>query len=330
MITTKNKLSPMMTTEEMIEHLKNKNIKFNQTNEKNAFLYLKFSNNYYNLTSYKNNFVKYPSPAGKMEGKYLDLDFAYLMDLSTIDMKLRLILFDLIIDIEHYLKLKILNLIETIDLEDGYRIVNMYLENDYNNEQKLHKNISRKVSSDYSKKIFSKYDTDNDNRLENIPIWEFLEMITMGTLINFYEFFINEYKLDKEYQSIYILREILKLRNAVAHNNNILSDLGISDNHYKAHIDVINYLDECDISIKTKNKKLSNSRIRQITYALYMFEKIVTSNGVKKGVTKKLNELFYIRIPKNKDFYKNNELLLSVYEYFDKIMKKYYNPEEKL
>ena len=59
-------------------------------------------------------------------------------------MKLRLVLNDVIMDIEHYLKLKILNLIENIDEEDGYRIVNMYLENDYNNEQRLHNSILKK------------------------------------------------------------------------------------------------------------------------------------------------------------------------------------------
>ena len=156
----------MMSTKDMINNLKMKNIKFKLFNERQAFIYLKFNNNYYNVTCYKNNFLKYPSPAGKMEGKYLDLDFAYLKDLSIIDMKLRLVLNDVIMDIEHYLKLKILNLIENIDEEDGYRIVNMYLENDYNNEQRLHNSILKKVPSTYYKKIFSKYDIDKDNRLE--------------------------------------------------------------------------------------------------------------------------------------------------------------------
>ena len=120
MIATKNNLSPMMETKDMIYHLKNKNIKFERINEKSTFLYLKFHSNYYNITSYKNNFIKYQ--CGEHTGKYLDLDFAYLIDLSIIDMKLRLILFDLILDIEHYLKLKILNLIETIDLEVRKRL----------------------------------------------------------------------------------------------------------------------------------------------------------------------------------------------------------------
>ena len=200
----------------------------------------------------------------------------------------------------------------------------MYLENDYNNEQRLHNSILKKVTSTYYKKIFSKYDIDKDNRLENIPIWEFLEIITMGELINFYEFFTSEYGLKKEKEDVYIMKDIVKLRNAVAHNANILSDLGVRDKTQRAHIEVIDFLDRCDISIKSRYKKLSNSRIRQITYALYMFDKIVTSNGVKYGVAKKINDLFYDRIPRNKNYYKNNELLQSVYHYFDCIIKKYY------
>lgn len=41
----------------------------------------------------------------------------------------------MIIDIEHYLKIKILNTIETIQEEGGYKIVNLYLEKDFNDEK---------------------------------------------------------------------------------------------------------------------------------------------------------------------------------------------------
>lgn len=146
----------------------------------------------------------------------------------------------------------------------------------------------------------------------------------MGELINFYEFFTSEYGLKKEKEDVYIMKDIVKLRNAVAHNANILSDLGVKDKTQRAHIEVIDFLDRCGVSIRLRSKRLTNSRIRQITYALYMFDKIVTSNGARYGVTKKINDLFYDRIPRNKDYYKNNELLQSVYHYFDCIIKKYY------
>lgn len=322
----KNELKPMLHINEMVDYLKLKNIKFERISEKDAENYMKNNNNYYNLTSYKNNFEKY-FVNGIFIDKYIDLDFSYLKDLSIIDHRLRLILFKMIIDIEHYLKIKILNTIESIDEEDGYRIVNRYLEQDFYNvkfPKKVHNSIFKKVGSEYYQKIFSKYDLDKDKKLENIPIWEFLEIITFGELVNFYDFYTNEYKLKDENKDVYILRDIVKLRNAVAHNNCILSELNMKKNKYPPSYKIIQFLNNCNIGKDTRSKKLSNSRIRQITYTLYMFNEIVTSDGIKNNVKKDINELFFDRIIKHKEYYNNNELLKSIYCYFKKIIENNY------
>lgn len=322
----KNELKPMLHINEMVDYLKLKNIKFERISEKDAENYLKNNNNYYNLTSYKNNFEKY-FVNGIFIDKYIDLDFSYLKDLSIIDHRLRLILFKMIIDIEHYLKIKILNTIESIDEEDGYRIVNRYLEQDFYNvkfPKKVHNSIFKKVGSEYYQKIFSKYDLDKDKKLENIPIWEFLEIITFGELVNFYDFYTNEYKLKDENKDVYILRDIVKLRNAVAHNNCILSELNMKKNKYPPSYKIIQFLNNCNIGKDTRSKKLSNSRIRQISYTLYMFNEIVTSDGIKNNVKKDINELFFDRIIKHKEYYNNNELLKSIYCYFKKIIENSY------
>ena len=322
-----NFLKPMMKISEMIPYLKKKNIKFEKISEIEAEKYLKQNNNYYNLTSYKHNFFKYPSPAGKYEGLYQDLDFAYLKDLSIIDHRTRLLLFKMIIDIEHYLKIRILNIVEDIDEEDGYRIVNLYLDRDYNdkkNPKRIHNSIFKKVGSEYYEKIFSKYDIDKDTKLENIPIWEFLEIITFGELVSFYEFFSSEYDLSDEKKNIFILREVGKLRNAVAHNSCVLSELNKKDNTYRPDSKVVQFLIDCGIGRDNRNNKLSNSRIRQITYTLYIFNEVVTSIGIKKNINEEINKLFFERIIYHKKYYNNNELLKSIYLYFEKIIKKNY------
>ena len=84
---------------------------------------------------------------------------------------------------------------------------------------------------------------------------------------------------------------------------------------------VIKFLDDCGIEKGTRINKLRNSRIRQMTYALFMFNEIVTSEGIKENITKEINELFFERIIKNKEYYKNNELLKSTYLYFKKIIQ---------
>lgn len=319
-------LRPMMKISEMVPYLKTKNIKFELISEDKAEKYLRDNNNYYNVTSYKNNFEKYMID-GVFVNKYIDLDFAYLKDLAIIDHRVRLLFFKMIIDIEHYLKIRLLNLIENIADEDGYRSVNLYLEKDFNDEKfskKVHNSIFKKVGSEYYQKIFSKYDIDKDKKLENIPIWEFLEIITFGELVNFYEFFSKEYQLKKELKNIFILREIVKLRNAVAHNSCVLCDLDKKDNEYAPDFKIVNYLNSCRIGKETRDNKLSNSRIKQMTYTLYMFNEIVTSEGVKRNVITDINELFYERIILHKEYYNNNELLKSIYTYFDKIIKRYY------
>ncbi len=232
----------------------------------------------------------------------------------------------MIIDIEHYLKIRILNIVEELEDENGYNIVNLYLERDYKDtkySRRVHDSIRKKVTNEYYNKIFSKYDIDGDTKIENIPIWEFLEIITFGELINFFEFFTNEYNLDDN-KYIFILREVNKLRNAVADNSCVLSELDKKDNLHRADTLVINYLQDCGIGKENRTNKLRNSRIRQITYTLYLFNEIVSSTGVKQNVNHELSKLFYGRIILNRKYYNNNGLLKSIYEYFDKIIEKNY------
>ena len=171
--------------------------------------------------------------------------------------------------------------------------------------------------------IFSKYNITFDNKIENIPIWEFLEIITFGELVNFFEFFSKIYSLDDS-KYIFILREINKLRNAVAHNACVLSELDKKDNYHEADTLVTMYLKDCGVGKEIRKNKLRNSRIRQITYTLYLFNEIVSSVGVKENVSYELNNLFYGRIIFNKEYYNNNGLLRSIYKYFDKIIEKNY------
>lgn len=152
-----------------------------------------------------------------------------------------------------------------------------------------------------------------------------MEIITFGELVNFYEYFSREYNLKKEINNVFILREIVKLRNAVAHNSCVLCELGKKDNKYALDYRIVNYLNNCGIGKETRNNKSSNSRIKQMTYTLYMFNEIVTSTGVKSNVVEDINKLFYGTIILHKEYYNNNELLKSIYNYFDKIIKNHYN-----
>ena len=85
----------MLTTNQLIAHMKNKGITFNECTEKDAYHMLTQINYYFKLAFYRTNFVK------DTNHKYVNLDFTYLTDLASIDMQLRDYLMDLSLDIEH-------------------------------------------------------------------------------------------------------------------------------------------------------------------------------------------------------------------------------------
>ena len=91
---------------------------------------------------------------------------------------------------------------------------------------------------------------------------------------------------------VFILREVNKLRNAVAHNSCVLCDLNKKNNNHRADTLVISYLKDCGVGKENRNTKLSNSRIRQITYTLYIFNIIISSKGIRNNVKHDITKLF--------------------------------------
>ena len=61
-----------------------------------------------------------------------------------------------------------------------------------------------------------------------------------------------------------------------------------------------------------------------------MFNELVTSDGVRESVTKKINYFFFNRVIKHREYYSNNNLLISVYNYFKQIIDTHYKVCKKI
>lgn len=276
----------------MIDELKNENIKFKEISEKEALNYLKQNNNYYNICLYKNLFEKYYIN-GEYINKYIDLDFAYLKDLAIIDFELRLLLYNMISDVEHYLKFRLLKFIG----KQENKVVKMYLKS------KRFKNIKNKFDI-------------------NISLNQLLDIIPFGKLVDFYEFIVKVLNLKNEKKYIIVLKEIVTLRNRVYHNDKILVNLNENSNNYVSNFIVLEYLKKCNIDKDVRNLRISNPTIRQLTCLFYIFNIFVTSIEVKDHVNKLLNDFMFERVVRNKKYFINNELLKQIYIYFEKIITK--------
>ena len=106
--------SPKLTVQEIIDYCKNTlGITFNLMDEEKAKEFLKKNNFFFRLKQYCSTCTEQTK-----SGKYIGLDFGHLVELSTIDMFLRKLLLKMTIDLEHYLKVKLVNDCQNNPAED--------------------------------------------------------------------------------------------------------------------------------------------------------------------------------------------------------------------
>lgn len=144
---------PKQTAAQLIAKMKNKGITFKYITEEEAAEYLTDKNNYLRTAAYRKNYQKHNK--GLNIGKYIDLDFSYLQELSTIDMHFRFLISKMCLDIEHDLKVRMLKDIETNSTTDGYDIVNSFLHQNHYIIGKLEATSTSPFTSDLIQKYFT-------------------------------------------------------------------------------------------------------------------------------------------------------------------------------
>ena len=304
---------PMLSIEGQILHLASKGVRFELMSQEEATKYLRDNNNYFKLRAYRKNFPQHPD--GQNAGKYINLDFAELRDLSIIDMRMRYAFLEMALDIEHFAKVHLLHKIECSS-DDGYQIVEEYLKSLQNKDSienthrydTLMNDIERNRDNPYCGGVIEKYSGW-------YPVWAFVEIITFGAFIHFYGF-CSDYLSDKQLKNnYYILLTIKDLRNAAAHSNCLIHDLGAKDAIYKANYGLTNALSS--ISKTVRQSQLANERMRQIATLLYAHHIFVTSSGVKNHTKEVLANLIN-RIYQNISYYSDNANILAAFSFFEK------------
>ena len=290
-----------------------KGIKFNIMNETEAVKYLRNKNNYFRLASYRKNYEKHTS--GPNKGKYIDLEFAYLVELSTIDMHLRFQILKMCLDIEHQFKISLLSEIESDHEDDGYAFVDNFLSA----YPRVCKNIYFKHSSVYVGDIISKYFCLNDSaksidiKQSECPVWAFLEVITFGELIDFYQMYHNGQKLFGN-----TINSIRSLRNACAHNNCVINNLRRGT--AKPSRVISTFISQMtDISKSERINKLSIRPIYELVCLLYAYEMII-SPTVKQKRYEELVNLVNIRMLRHSEYFQNQQIVKASYNFLKKVV----------
>ena len=322
---------PVLTSSQLIQKMKDeKGITFSLVSEKEAEEYFFNVNNFLRTASYRKNYQKYQK--GSNEGKYINLDFAYLKELSTIDMHFRMEIIHLCIDIEHDLKVKILQEVEKSNI-DGYSVVREFLAKN----EGIVKKIAANCSSPFTCNLIQKYFTIEEeiepirnkkvniiSKYDDCPIWVFLELITFGDLIYFYTFFCEQMEI-RPIISKSLLHLVKNLRNGCAHNNCILANLSAETS--KTPPEISRAVSGIKIAKDQRRKKLTCRPVLEFVTLLYVYDKLVSKKVKQKGF-EKLYQLFTSRMLHNKEYFKNNELIKSTYDFSMKTLSFFYKKNQ--
>ena len=284
----------LKTSDELISHMKTKGIKFNIVNEEDAKLFLQNNNYYMKLASYRANYDK-----RKINDEYINLDFAYLQELSTIDMHLRYLILQMCLDVEHALKTRLLKDIEDNPEEDGYDIIRRFITK----YERSCQNIQKHKSSEYCRKLIDKY-------YPYFPAWVFVELISFGDMVKLYEYYIERYpgRL-KDSELLYSVRD---LRNAAAHSNCLINRLQRGNN--KPSVKIVKFVSKIDgIGASMRTNKLSNKFLYDFVSLLYVYNEFINVNVVKEKRFKQMKEFIDGRMVKNKEYFDKNECIKTAY-----------------
>lgn len=316
---------PKKSARELVEMLRDeKGVLFNLMTEADAENYLSVKNNYLRTASYRKNYDKHIT--GENHGKYINLDFAYLTELSSLDMAFRSLILPMCIDIEHALKVKIVSVIEANPSEDGYTICDEFLaENPH-----IWESIEEKADSIFTGELIDKYfnlcyvfnstdPTKVRTRIQSCdcPVWVLVEIIGFNSLIKFISFYNRKYPnsiaIDPK-----ILNPVRSLRNACAHNNCLLNNMRPCNTQPSPVIS--NFVSAIStIAKEERKKKLTCRPLFEFTCLMYLFKDLV-SDSVRNRRMADLKRFADHRLSEHADYFTNNQIISTSLAFVKKLV----------
>lgn len=295
-----------LSIKKQVEDMLNKGITFDKEYDlSQAENFLKKNTYYFKLKCYARNYNHYQST--NRRGQYINLDFSYLVELSTLDMYLRKIILNMALDIEHALKTNLLLDLAENDKEDGYHIVNAYLNADYNRVLRIHDKIGKSVTSDLVTKHQGEYE-------DTYALWEIVEVLSFGDFIDLYTLYYQMYPSKEEYSSF--LWSVKFLRNAAAHNNCLINSLKAP---YSINIretkEIQSQIGKLKLPEKSKTRCMKNPVVHDFIVLVFVYLNVIKSSKMKVHGIDELNWLFHDRMLKNKSYFEKNNIITETYKF---------------
>lgn len=300
--------SPKLKVPEIIKYCKNDlGITFNLMDEEKAKEFLEKNNFFFRLKQYCST-----CPEQTKSGKYIGLDFGHLVELSTIDMFLRKILLKMTIDLEHYLKVKLVNDCQNNPADDGYEVVEKFLES----HLKLKEDIAKvNKNTSYGESSFEKYTAAP-------AVWNFVEMVSFADFISFYAFYYDYMRMKCEYTKHF--ESVRRIRNACAHNVCMLASFKPVQG-FKSDLETNFELLGGNIGIGsgTISYCMKVPLLNDFAVMLSVYTKLISSPKIKEITIQEIKDFFDGRMVYRKQYFEGNTDIKNAYQFARRVLDYY-------
>lgn len=297
-----------LTVPEIISYCKETlGITFNLKSEEEVAVFLAKHNYFFRLKQYADFGEKTKS------GKFINVDFGQMVELSTVDMFLRKLILKMTLDFEHYLKVKIINDSQENPADDGYAVVESFLET-HNRVCHLIENLNNSLNF-YNRQVFEKYK-------ETPSVWSIVEMLGFSDFIDFYAHYYQYFHLKCEYTPHF--DSVRRLRNAAAHNTCMISNLK-PQNWFKSDIEINFELlgAKLDVGNGVISSCLKVPVLNDFAVMLSNYVKLISSPKIKEKTLEEIQDFFNGRMILHKDYFENVNEIKNAY-HFAKAVLDYY------
>ena len=297
-----------LTVPEIISYCKDTlGITFNLKSEEEAAVFLAKHNYFFRLKQYADFGEKTKS------GKFTNVDFGQMVELSTVDMFLRKLILKMTLDFEHYLKVKIINDSQENPSDDGYAVVESFLET-HNRVRHLIENLNNS-SNFYNRQVFDKYK-------EKTSVWSIVEILGFSDFIDFYAHYYQYFHLKCEYTPHF--DSVRRLRNAAAHNTCMISNLK-PQNWFKSDIE-INF-ELLGAKLEVGNGVISSCLkvpvLNDFAVMLSNYVKLISSPKIKEKTLEEMQDFFNGRMILHKDYFENVNEIKNAYHFAKDVLDYY-------
>ena len=297
-----------LTVPEIISYCKETlGITFNIKSEEEAAVFLAKHNYFFRLKQYADFGEKTKS------GKFINVDFGQMVELSTVDMFLRKLILKMTLDFEHYLKVKIINDSQENPADDGYTVVESFLET-HNRVRHFIENLNNSTNF-YNRQVFDKYK-------EKTSVWSIVEMLGFSDFIDFYAHYYQYFHLKCEYTPHF--DSVRRLRNAAAHNTCMISNLK-PQNWFKSDIE-INF-ELLGAKLEVGNGVISSCLkvpvLNDFAVMLSNYVKLISSPKIKEKTLEEMQDFFNGRMILHKDYFENVNEIKNAYHFAKDVLDYY-------